>query len=283
MMNVYNSTGVLKKVLLCLPTYYELVPISEVAKRHIETGEKVDHEVVEKEHAEMVDALRSAGIEILWERVHPDHPFQVFTRDFGTNTKVGPIIGKFRYPQRFGDEEFAIEVFEREGIPIAGRVTVGAFEGGDCYYLDDETLIVGIGNRSTHLGVERASEILAPHGINVIGIEFHSKWNHLDMIFSMLAERWCLVVPEALPDSFMKMLHDRNFDTVEMTGEDAMQVFVNVLALGSEKILSFKQNVALNKKLRGLGFEVLDPTLGENTKGGGGPHCLTFEVERERK
>ena len=55
MMKVDNSTGVLKKVLLCLPTYYELVPISEVAKRHIEAGEKVDHEVVEKEHAAMCE------------------------------------------------------------------------------------------------------------------------------------------------------------------------------------------------------------------------------------
>jgi len=81
----------------------------------------------------------------------------------------------------------------------------------------------------------------------------------------------------------MKMLYDRKFDIIEMPTENAMQVFVNVLALGSEKILSFKQNVALNKKLRGLGFEVLDPSLEENTKGGGGPHCLTFEVERERK
>ena len=57
---------------------------------------------------------------------------------------------------------------------------------------------------------------------------------------------------------------------------------MNVLALGYGKILSFKQNVILNKKLRGLGFEALDPSLGENTKDGGGPHCLTFEVERER-
>jgi len=44
-MKVYNSTGVLKKVLLCLPTYYELVPVSEVAIRHIEAGDKVNHEV----------------------------------------------------------------------------------------------------------------------------------------------------------------------------------------------------------------------------------------------
>ena len=56
---------------------------------------------------------------------------------------------------------------------MAGRVTAGVFEGRDCYYLDNETLAVGIGNRSTPLGVERASEILTPHGINVIGIELH--------------------------------------------------------------------------------------------------------------
>lgn len=123
---------------------------------------------------------------------------------------------------------------------MAGRVTAGIFEGRDCYYLDDETLAVGIGNRSTPLGVERASEILAPRGINVIGIEFHPEWNHLDMIFSMLAERWCLVMSEALPNSFMKMLYDRKFDIIEMTGENAMQVFMNVLALGSGKILSFE-------------------------------------------
>lgn len=98
-----------------------------------------------------------------------------------------------------------------------------------------------------------------------------------------MAERWCLAVPEALPDSFMKMLYDRKFDIIEMTAENATQVFVNVLALGSRKMLLFKWNVALNKKLRGLGFEVLDPSLGENKKGGGGPHCLTFEVERECK
>ena len=81
----------------------------------------------------------------------------------------------------------------------------------------------------------------------------------------------------------MKMLYDRKFDIIEMTAENAMQVFVNVLVLGSGKILSFKQNVILNKKLRGLGFEVLDSSLGENKKDGGGPHCLIFEVERECK
>jgi len=231
-MRVYNSTGVLKKVLLCPPTY-ELVPVNEVAMRHIDAGDKVDHEVVGKEHAEMADALRSAGVEILWENPHPEHPAQVFTRDFGTNTRVGPLIGKFRYPQRFGDEDFAIEVFEREGIPMAGRVTVGAFEGGDCYYLDDETLV--------------AREILAPHGINVVGVEFLAKWNHLDCIFGVLAERLCLAVPEALPDSFKQMLHDRKFEIIEMTGDDSMKMYPNVVTLGNGRVLSFKQNVELNK------------------------------------
>jgi len=280
---VYNSTGVLKKVLLCSPTYYELVPVNEVALKHIDAGDKVDHEVVGKEHAEMADALRSASVEVLWENPHPEHPAQVFTRDFGTNTKMGPLIGKFRYPQRFGDEDFAIAVFEREDIPMVGRVTAGAFEGGDCYYLDDETLVVGIGNRSTPTGVEKARGILAPHGINVLGVEFLAKWNHLDCIFGVLAERLCLAVPEVLPDSFKQMLRDRKFEIIEMTGDDSMKMYPNVVTLGNGRVLSFKQNVELNKKLRSLGIEVLDPSMSQSVKNGGGPHCLTFEVEREPK
>jgi N-dimethylarginine dimethylaminohydrolase len=38
-MVVFNSTGVLRKVLLCLPTYYELIPVDDFAQTAIERGE----------------------------------------------------------------------------------------------------------------------------------------------------------------------------------------------------------------------------------------------------
>jgi len=62
-----------------------------------------------------------------------------------------------------------------------------------------------------------------------------------------------------------------------------MKMYPNVVTLGGGRVLSFKQNVELNRKLRSLGIEVLDPSMSQSVKNGGGPHCLTFEIEREPK
>lgn len=72
-----------------------------------------------------------------WETPHPDHAWQVYTRDFGINTPAGVLIGKYRYEPRWGDEEFAIEALEKLGATIVGRVARGAVEGGDRWLLDE--------------------------------------------------------------------------------------------------------------------------------------------------
>ena len=68
-----------------------------------------------------------------------------------------PLVGKYKYEQRWGDEEFAIEVFDRLGIHPVGRVEKGAVEGGDSWMLDETTLVIGSGNRSTLRGIENAA------------------------------------------------------------------------------------------------------------------------------
>jgi len=38
-MAIYNNTGILRKVLLCPPTYYEIVPVSDFSRTALERGE----------------------------------------------------------------------------------------------------------------------------------------------------------------------------------------------------------------------------------------------------
>ena len=194
-----NSHGPLKKVLLCPPDYYEELTISEIAQRSVDSGDKVDRRLAAAMHAELVDALTSAGVAIVWETARPEHHWQVYTRDFGVNTPAGPLIGKFKYEARWGDEEYAIEAFENLGVPTCGRVQRGAVEGGDSWMLDESTLVIGSGNRSTIPGIENAAQIMEPFGVDVMPVEFLAKWNHLDMIFSVIAERVCLYCREGLP------------------------------------------------------------------------------------
>jgi N-dimethylarginine dimethylaminohydrolase len=278
----YNAWGPVRQILLCPPTYYHELEISEIAHRTVHAGEGVDLAVAKPMHSGLARALEEVGIELAWERPHPDHAWQVYTRDFGVNTPAGVLIGRYRYEPRWGDEEFAIEALSKLGATIVGRVSRGAVEGGDCWLLDDTTLVIGAGNRSTLEGIENAADILKPHGIDVVPVEFDPTWNHLDMIFSVLAEKLAMYGEDGLPASYVQFLKDRGWRLIPLPEEQVMRTGCNVLALGDGRILSFAENETVNRMLGAEGFTVLAPPLREFTKMGGGPHCLTFEVQRDR-
>jgi len=159
-----NSTGTLRSVLVCKPTHYELVPVSDTARDAQDRGETVNHEVAQAEHDEMVAMLKDEGIDCVYIKPDPTRHWAVYAR----MTKDGALIGRFRYLERKGEEVQAEEALREYGVPIIGHITKGAFEGGDCWYIDEHTLAVGCGNRSTNSGIDEAAEILAKHDIEVI-------------------------------------------------------------------------------------------------------------------
>jgi len=281
MIMVFNSHGRLRSVLLCKPTYYEICDFSEVASQHIKEGFKVSRKVATEQHQEFAEVFRQLGIDIKWQVAQPGHPDQVATRDFGVNTAKGVLIGNFRYADNEGDNELAIETLEQLKVSMIGRVMYGSLEGGDCWYLDEHTLVIGIGNRSTMEGIKEAEKILEPFDIKIIPIQFEAKWNHLDIIFSVVAPKTVMLCLEALPDDFLKYLRQEKYEIITIPGDVVFAGTINLLALGDEKVLSFKENKIGNEKLRALGLEVFDPSLSQFLMGGSGPHCLSFELIRD--
>ncbi len=92
---VTSSYGKLKRVLLCQPSYFQLEPVNETAKAYLAKGEQADIERVRNEHQNLADAIREAGVEVIWVEPDPDLKYQVFTRDLGATTANGVILGKF--------------------------------------------------------------------------------------------------------------------------------------------------------------------------------------------
>jgi len=278
---VFNSHGALRSVLLCKPDYYEICDFSEVASQHIKEGFVVSRKAAFEQHKEFVEVFQQLGIDIKWQVAQPGHPDQFATRDFGVNTAKGVLIGKFRYPDNAGDNELAVKDLQRLNVPMIGRVMQGSLEGGDCWYLDKNTMLIGTGNRTTMKGIKEAKKILEPFDIKVIPIQFEKKWNHLDMIFSVVADRTVMLCPEALPDDFLEYLKKEKYEIINISGKAVFDGTINLLALGNEKVLSFRENKLGNEKLRAVGLEVYDPSLSQFLMGGSGPHCLSFELIRE--
>ncbi len=85
------------------------------------------------------------------------------------------LIGKFRYPDNAGDNELAVKDLQRLNVPMIGRIMQGSLEGGDCWYLDEHTMVIGTGNRTTMQGIKEAEKILELFNIKVIPVQFEAK------------------------------------------------------------------------------------------------------------
>ncbi len=279
---IFNSTGPLKRILLAKPTYHEIIPVSDVARDMVDKGVKQDMETKLKQHGELESVFIETGIDISWvDTLVPNLHWQMFTRDFGVNTPNGALIGRFRYHERKGEEIYAKKALDTLGETVLPKsITRGCVEGGDCYWLDESTLIIGNGNRSTYSGFENAREILKEYGKRVFVIEFLSKWNHLDMIFQPIADKLAVVCQDAVPDYLIGLLDALGWELIRVPGEYAMRCEINVVALGKDRVLSFKGN-RLNEVFKAHGLTVYDPEYSFFTSAGGGPHCSSFELERE--
>lgn len=279
---IWNSVGVLKEVLLCKPDHWEILPLSDLARNNMDNGTVINKEAAFEQHAEFTQAWEENGVKVVWVEPNPKQKWQTVTRDWGIMMNAGVLIGKFRYYERKGEEINAIKCFKENNYPIIGQIQTGAFEGGDCWFLDEHTLAVGMGNRTTHTGVEESSGILSEYDIEIIPVEMYSRWNHLDMNFSMLTDKLAIGTSAALPDFFLGVLKGKGIEFVDFSEElVAGTCYLNLVPLGNDKVMSFKDN-KINDKLRALGFEVIDPAFDQFTISGAGPHCMSHDITREK-
>jgi N-dimethylarginine dimethylaminohydrolase len=277
-MFVKNGTGVLKKVLLCRPTYLKVSPINEIAKKWLDVP--LDINKMETEHQALVQAYQDNGVETVFLKALPDLPYEVFTRDFGGCVREGYVLGKFREPVRFGERAVCQHRMEELGVPLIAEVTKGRFEGGDFCFLDGNTIAVGMIARSNLEGVEELRPALEKYGYTVLGVPAAEKYLHLDMCFNMVAEDLAVAYTPCLPENFQRELKKRGIEIIPGTEEAIFDHGYNLQALGERRVISLKQNTALNEALDRRGIRVIEVDITEILKAGGGPHCMTFPLER---
>ncbi|MCH3964866.1 MAG: dimethylarginine dimethylaminohydrolase family protein [Clostridium sp.] len=271
---VKNSVGLLKKVLMCPPAY-------AVSKKMINGREiQIDNNLCAREHAELVNAYRSNGVEVVL--MTPDEKLkdQVFSRDFGACIKEGYILGGFKHDGRKGETTAYEKKMGNMGIPCIARCSIGIFEGGDFWMLDENTIAIGVLERTDETGVDEIRRQIEKYGYSVISVPSPEKCLHLDMCFNMISEKLAVACREVLPDSFLKILKDRNFQIIDVDRSGLLKCCCNLQALGNDRVVSFKNNKKVNDELRANGIDVIEVDINEMFKHGGGIHCMTFPLSR---
>ena len=273
-------TGTLERVLV-------RPPLPDDAARWREYGWRAapDPVAAAAEHEEFCLLLEQAGAEVVPSRHDPGNPDALYPFDPVLVGSEGAVLLRPGKPGRRGEPEALAGILRDAGVPVSGAVeTPATVEGGDTLWLDEWTLLVGIGYRTNEESV-RVLETAFP-GVDVIPFDL-PHWNgegevlHLLSLVSPLDRDLAVVYPRLAPVRLLRLLVERGIAIVEVPDDELETQGPNVLALGPRRALALEGNPVTRKRMERAGVDVSVYRGDEiSRKGDGGPTCLTRPLLR---
>ncbi len=277
---VESETGRLREVLLCPPRHYKWIPTNSIAVETLEAGSAFDHDRVQQQFADLVDALEGAGVTCHYVQPEPHLPYQVYTRDSSQTTPWGTVLTQLSLPERRGEVGNILRFYQDGGV--WNYASAGSIEGGDIHLIRPGLAVIGwSGVRTSLSGARQFAAWFEARGWEVRIEPFPEHFLHLDVLFCMAANGLAVACLEALSDGFAKWLAGHGIKVIDASYREVMVMSCNLLALGGGKVISPRHSARINQALRAEGLTVLDPELEQFAQGGGSVHCLTMPLVRD--
>lgn len=240
------------------------------------------------EHDALAATLRAAGAEVIYhDAPQPDRADSIFVFDPALMTDAGAIILSMGKQLRRGEEAAMAARFAQLDIPVLATLEGDArAEGGDMFWLDQQTLAVGVGFRTNAEGVRQIAAALAPIGARVLAYDLPyytgpAACLHLLSLISVVDHDLAVVYPPLMAVSFWQELQRRGMRLVECPEPEFLTMGTNVLALAPGECLMLEGNPITAERLRAAGCEVQTYRGAElSLKAEGGPTCLTRPLLR---
>lgn len=275
-LSCFNEYDELKKVVMCQPQYMNIRDVINETQKHFK-DEGIHIERALEQHDQFVKALRNFDIEVYLLPYHAKYPEQVFTRDIGFTLGETIFVADMAHDVRKGEENVLRQWLEDEGISYY-NIIGDEIEGGDVI-IDQDTIYIGLSNRTNQEAVNHLSELLNKQ-FKVISIDFQEKFLHLDCVFNVVSPKTALIYPPALKKEDIEFFSAR-YELIEVSDEEQFTLGTNVLSIGRNRIISLPVNKNVNEQLRNQGFEVIEVDITEIIKSGGSFRCCTLPILRE--
>ncbi|MBK1966179.1 arginine deiminase [Listeria ivanovii] len=277
--------------------------IPEQKKKHL-------NEMMEKQYPFFLDPL----------------PNLYFTRDPAAVIGNGVTINKMFQPARRRESMFMELIlqhhprFNKQEIPIwINREAQFSMEGGDELILNEETILIGVSERTDARAVEQLAENLFSRGAEikrVLAVEIPEtrSFMHLDTVFTMVNFDQFTIHPAiqnkqgelnvyileksdnnleiTLRKDFQQVIAEvlqvPEVDFIPCGGEDVIVSAreqwndgANTLAIAPGEVVTYDRNQVSNDLLRSAGINVHEVISSELSRGRGGPRCMTMPLVRE--
>ena len=285
---VDSEYGTLRDVLLGSPESFrwlgeENAQYSALVRETLRHGYRFDRELALRQHEEMVDAYRDAGVNVHVLPAQEELAYGVYARDSSFMTPFGAVVTQLANPRRRGEYANVLRFYLEHEIPIYDLVSAGNFEGGDFNMIEPGCVLIGYtGLRGEEVAARQVGGWMETEGIEVRYAPIDEFYVHIDLMICMLAEKLCAVCLETTDPQIGDWLRARKIEIVPVCFRETMALGCNVVALGNDRVLSTAAAPELNGKLRALGFTVYDPEMSQFQLAGGGVHCMCQPLRRDR-
>jgi N-dimethylarginine dimethylaminohydrolase len=282
-----SEYGVLRDVLLGSADSFrwlgeENAQYSALVRSTLRKGHRFDRDLALRQHAEMVDAYRQAGVSVHFLEARDELPYGVYARDSSFMTPFGAVICQLANPRRRGEYATTLRFYLAQGIPIYDLVSAGNFEGGDFNLIEPGSALIGYtGLRGEEVAARQVGGWLEREGFEVVYAPIDEYYVHIDLMLCMLAEKLAAVCLDTTEPEIVDWLRSKRIEIVPVSFRDTMGLGCNVVALGNDRVLSVAQSRELNDRLGALGFEVYDPDMSQFLLAGGGVHCMCQPLRRD--
>lgn len=254
-------------------------------------------------------------------------PNLYYTRDPASVMANGISLNKMTFEARKRESLYMEYIlhhhasFKGQNIPVwRERDSETSIEGGDILVLNEQTLAVGVSERTSLEGVKELAEKIFSEDNSferIVAIEIPNvrAMMHLDTVFTMVDRDAFTIHPGILQSngtmpiwileknspSGSYNLHQREnlLDTLEEVLNTDIRLIPcgggdpiaapreqwndgsNTLAIAPGVVVTFERNYVSNELLREQGIKVLEMPSSEVSRGRGGPRCMSMPLKRE--
>ena len=232
-------------------------------------------------------AIRNAGADVIKLPADPALTLDsIYTHDALVVTPRGLVMPRMGKMQRRKEAEVNGSALAKLGFPIAGLIGgEGKLEGGDLVWLDEHTLMAGVGYRTNQEGLRQLSNLMGK-SVEILSFDMpHYKGKsdvfHLMSCLSPLDKDLAVVYLPLMAARQVECLESRSIEFVEVPDGEFESMGCNVLALGPRHALMVDGNPETKRRMEAAGVKVQIYEGSEiSRKGEGGPTCLTRPLVR---